>query len=86
MKKIICFIILLLYCLVLSSCNMSCGLGNFNFNKIHCITTNECYTIKSWRNNEMGIEVNTKEYGSLYFSEGTYIMIEDECPICDKEK
>jgi hypothetical protein len=32
----------------------------------------------------MGIEVQTKEYGALYFSEGTYILVENKCPICDK--
>ncbi len=49
---------------------------------IHCLSTNECYEIKSWKNNEIGIKVETKEYGILYFSEGTYILIGEKCPIC----
>ena len=82
MRKLTIFLLLVLYGFMLTSCNMSCGLGNYNFNKVHCITTNECYTIISWHNNEMGIEVKTSEYGTLYFSEGTYILVEKECPIC----
>jgi hypothetical protein len=63
---------------------MNIGFGNYEFNYIHNTITDECYELKSWKDNEMGIEVKTAEYGSLYFSEGTYILVEDECPICNK--
>jgi hypothetical protein len=83
MKKI-SLVLFLCFALFLCSCNENIGFGKFYFGKIHCTTTNECYELKSWRNNEMGIEVQTKEYGALYFSEGTYILVENKCPICDK--
>ena len=69
----------------LCSCNQNIGLGNYSFTKVH-ITTSErdrCVEISSWHNNDVGIEVKTKDYGSLYLSEGTYILIESKCPICD---
>lgn len=69
----------------LCSCNQNIGLGNYSFTKVH-ITTSEhdkCVEISSWHNDDVGIEVKTKDYGSLYLSEGTYILIERECPICD---
>ena len=35
---------------------------------------------------DSGIEVKTKEFGAMFFSEGTYVMIEDaaDCPFCGK--
>lgn len=78
-------IFLIILTLVLTGCgNEDWSLGNFNFRKIHCTVTNECYEVISWRNCETGIEVKTREYGSLFFSEGIYILVEHECPICDK--
>lgn len=72
--------------LSLTACNMNLGLGNFSFKKVHCTVNNVCYEIDSWCNNDMGIEVKTKDYGSMYFSEGTYILVEDKCPICSTKK
>lgn len=83
MKKILS-VMLVMFCLMLTSCNMSLGFGNYNFKKIHCTINNECYSITSWHDNERGIEVKTTEFGALFFSEGTYILVEDKCPICDK--
>lgn len=85
MKKIKFILCSLLVLIVLCSCgNKNYGFGNYEFNYIHNTVTDECYELKSWIDNEMGIEVKTAEYGSLYFSEGTYILVEDECPICSK--
>ena len=58
-----------------SSCgNQSLGMGNYSFTHIHA-------TVKSWHDNEQGIEVDTEEYGAIYCSEGTYILFEDNtCP------
>lgn len=84
MKKIC--LILAFALAMLTSCNLNVGFGNFTFSKIHIDTYNYsgCYDIVSWNDTESpGIEVRTKEYGSIYASEGTYILIEDKCPICD---
>ena len=85
MKKIKTLILSLLVLVALTGCgNMSLGLGNYTFTHVHNLHTNECYEIVKWHDNEMGIEVKTKEYGTLYFSEGSYILVENECPICSK--
>lgn len=89
MKKIISLIILsIMLVTIFTGCgNMSLGVGNFEFNKIHVDTYhyNGCFTIDKWHDNENGIEVKTKEVGSIYLSEGMYILIKDDCPFCASE-
>lgn len=90
MKKIISIIliitVLFLVCSLTTSCNKGLGLGNYNFKKVHiCVgDVNKCVEIEKWYDNEIGIEVKTKNYGALYLSEGTYILIEDKCPLCGR--
>ena len=69
----------------LCACNMSIGFGNFEFKKVHIDTYNYsgCFTVEKWHDNETGIEVKTKETGSLFLSEGSYFLISDDCPFCD---
>ena len=64
---------------------MSCGVGTYTFRKVHVDTYHHegCYTIEKWYENATGIEVRTKEVGSMFLSEGTYILIAEECPFCD---
>ena len=87
MKKILYIILslIILSTFILTSCNMNIGFGHYNFKKIHiCVgNVNKCIEINSWHNNEIGVEVHSKEFGSLYFSEGTYFLVENKCPICD---
>lgn len=86
MKKIIAVIMILALMGTLCACgNMSLGLGNFNFKSIHVDTHHYsgCFTIEKWYENDTGIEVETKEAGSMYLAEGTYALISDECPFCD---
>lgn len=87
MKKIIAMIMVVaLVAVMFVGCgNMSMGLGNFTFKKIHVDTHNYsgCFTIEKWYDNESGIEVKTKEAGSMYLAEGMYILIEDDCPFCE---
>ena len=86
MKKIIAIVVLAAMCLVMmTGCNMSLGMGNCSFKKVHVDTYHYsgCFTIKKWHDNDSGIEVNTEEAGSIFLSEGTYMMIEDDCPFCD---
>lgn len=84
MRKILC-LILIVICFIFSvGCNMSLGIGNYNFTKVHFSVGNSdgCEEISSWHDNELGCEVKLKSGNSLYLSEGTYILIEGECPIC----
>ena len=89
MKKIfIIFMILVLMCCLLTGCgNMLLDLGDFTFNHIHFTDhlNNHCATIEKWYDNANGIEVKTKEYGSMYLSEGSYILFEEaqDCPYCE---
>ena len=90
MKKIISIIliitVLFLVCSLTTSCNQGLGFGNYTFTKVHiCVgDVNKCVEIEKWYDNEIGIEVKTKNYGALYLSEGTYFLVEDKCPICNK--
>lgn len=70
--------------ITLSGCNRSLGVSNYNFRKIHVDTHNYsgCFTIEKWCNDASGIEVKTEEAGFMYFAEGMYVLIEDECPFC----
>ena len=86
MKKILIVFLTVAICLAFTSCgNMSMGPGNYTFKKVHVDTYHNtgCFTIKNWHDSTSGIEVDTEEVGSLFLSEGTYIMVEDECPFCD---
>ena len=75
---------------VLGACgNHKIGFGNFTFRKVHIFThdgRDRCLTIEKWYENNVGIEVRTKECGTLWLSEGTYMLCEDECPICGRER
>ena len=86
MKKIIALVLsTLLTIAMLTGCgNMSLGLGNFTFEKIHVDTHNYngCFTVEKWWDNSNGIEVKTKEAGSMYLAEGVYMLIEKDCPFC----
>ena len=69
-----------------TSCNENWGFGNYNWQHIHFSDAvgGHCATISSWHDNETGIEVHTKEYGSMFLSEGSYILFEtNNCPFCD---
>lgn len=75
-----------------SICMTGCGNmavldpGNYNFTHLHTDTYHKpmCFTIEKWWDNSTGIEVKTSECGTLYFSEGDYILIENgtNCPYC----
>ena len=87
MKKLFVLILALVMCLgLLAGCNMSMGLGNFSYKKIHIDTHHYsgCLTIEKWYENDSGIEVKTKEAGSVFASEGTYILLggDKDCPFC----
>ena len=84
MKKRIILMIMTTTMLLTGCGNMALGIGNYTFKKIHVDTHNYngCFTVEKWHDNTSGIEVKTKEVGSLYLAEGMYMLIEDECPFC----
>ena len=85
MKKTVTILLVLALALALCACgNMSLGFGEYSFEKIHVDTYHfsGCLTVEKWYENERGIEVKTHEAGNLYFSEGTYVLVEDQCPFC----
>ena len=88
MKKVIVLILVsAMVAVVFAGCgNMSLGVGNFNYKKIHIDTHHYsgCLTVKKWYENSSGVEVLTEEAGSVFASEGTYIMLggDKECPFC----
>lgn len=86
-RKTIIAALVTVLAITLSGCNMSFGLGNYNFRKIHIDTHNYsgCFTIEKWYNDASGIEVKTEEAGFMYFAEGMYMLIEDECPFCKED-
>ena len=88
MKRIIAVLLLLCcLCACLAGCgNQSLGFGTFTFEHIHFTDhiDSHCATIERWVDSETGIEVKTKEFGSLFLSEGSYILVSktDDCPYC----
>lgn len=90
MKKLLVFILTLVLCLsMFSGCNKSYGFGNYEYNKVHIDTYHHsgCLTVEKWYEGSTGIEVKTKEAGSIFLSEGTYILLNGDkgCPFCDVE-
>ena len=90
MKKIFAIVLVLIIVLSLTACgNENWGFGNYNFTHVHVSdgVDGYCATIKSWHDNERGIELHTEEFGNVYLSEGTYALFEygQDCPFCAAE-
>lgn len=88
MKHRIIAIIALIIIIVVCFCgcgNMSLGLGNYEFNKVHVDTYHYsgCLEVEKWYDVSTGIEIRTENGESLFLSEGTYMLVEDECPFCE---
>lgn len=88
MKKLIVFVLVLITVLALSACgNENWGIGNYSWNHVHFSDAVEgyCATISSWHDNDTGIEIHTNEWGSMFLSEGSYVLFEDgaKCPFCN---
>lgn len=87
MKKFIAIALAAILCLMmLVGCNENWGFGNYSWKHIHFSDAIEghCATISSWHDNTTGIEVHTVECGSMFLSEGSYILFENAsgCPYC----
>ena len=89
MKKLLAIIFALVMVVTLfAGCgNMSMGLGSFTYEKIHIDTHHffGCLTVEKWYESGSGVEVLTKEAGSIFASEGTYVLIGGAkgCPFCE---
>lgn len=91
MKKLIAmFVVIVMLAGMMAGCNVGLGPGNFNFKKVHVDTHgySGCFTVEKWYDNETGIEVKTKEAGTMYLSEGTYVLLggDKPCPFCKGDK
>ena len=87
MKKVICVLFAVLMMISLCACgNENWGIGNYTYTHVHISDGAEghCAGVTSWYDNDLGIELHTKEFGSIYCSEGTYFLFEDgiKCPFC----
>ena len=86
MRKFIAVLMIALMAFGLCACNENWGFGNYSWKHIHFSDAIEghCATISSWHDNSTGIEVHTVECGSMFLSEGSYILFENAsgCPYC----
>lgn len=86
MKKVLAILLAVIILMLCCGCNMSMGLGSYTFEKVHICDFSGHYmdaTVDKWHDNETGIEIQTKEYGSIFLSEGTYVLFSGECPLCN---
>ena len=87
MKKIIAILLATIMIFTFAACgNENWGFGNYNWKHIHFsdAINGYCATISSWHDNTTGIEIHTVECGSMFLSEGSYILFESsvDCPFC----
>lgn len=86
MKKFIAIVMIMVMALTLCACNENWGFGNYSWRHVHFTNNVEgyCATISSWHDNTAGIELHTVECGSMFLSEGSYILFESagDCPFC----
>lgn len=91
MKKMLTIILLLIFTLVLTSCNRQAFDFSLKYTKIHMSFDGQnykCYNISSWRDYDDGeqIQVNIEGYGTILTSSYNAILIVDKCPFCDDEE
>ena len=89
MKKIIAILLATIMIFTFAACgNENWGFGNYNWKHVHFSDAIEghCATISSWHDNSTGIEIHTVECGSVFLSEGSYILFENgaDCPFCEE--
>ena len=86
MKKMM-FALLCVASLGLTGCNKQIGWGSYSFHKVHVqmygMDKAVHFEIESWQDDDGGIELKTKNHGTILLGDGTYMMYdEDNCPIC----
>ena len=75
--------------LALTACNTDIGFGSYSFHKVHVQMYNmdkpAHFEVETWKDDEGGIELKTKNYGTIFLGDNTYMLYDiDECPICGK--
>lgn len=75
--------------LLLLVCSVGCGnrvyvRDNHEYSRIHVGTSNyvDCFEVDKYFMEDTGIGVTTTDGDVMWLSVGTYILVEDECPIC----
>jgi len=87
MKKTIA-LLMAVAALSLSGCNEQVvGWGSLSFHHVHIQMLGQSepvhLLVTSWRNDEGGIELKTKNFGTILVGDGTYLAYDvEECPIC----
>lgn len=90
MKNIKLLGVLLVSCLATlgtTSCNATVGYGSFTFTKAHIqmpgMSVPTHLDVVSWKDDEGGVELKTKNFGTIIIGDGTYCLYDgDKCPIC----
>ena len=88
---ILMVVIIMVVAVFANSCgNHSIGIGEYDWKHIHYSLhggDSGCATVEKWYESGTGLEVVTTEHGSMFFSEGAYILISDarDCPFCSGE-
>ena len=87
MRKFIAIVMIMVMTLAMCACgNENWGFGNYSWKHVHFsdAVSGHCATISSWHDNTTGIEIHTVECGSMFLSEGSYILFESgsDCPFC----
>lgn len=87
MRKFIAIVMIMVMALAMCACgNENWGFGNYSWKHVHFsdAVSGHCATISSWHDNTTGIEIHTVECGSMFLSEGSYILFESgsDCPFC----
>ena len=68
-----------------ASCSITVG---WRYKKVHICANgiDKCIPIEQGFFDSDGVEIRSSEYGVIFLSNGTYILIIDKCPICDAKK
>ena len=87
MRKKFIFLLAVIASLGLTGCNKQIGWGSYSFHKVHIqmygMSEAVHLEIESWQDDDGGIELKTKNHGTILIGDGTYMMYDkDECPIC----
>ena len=83
-KKFVIVALMVATIMLLAGCGNENLFGDYTFTKVHVDTHHHSqdFTVKTWTVSESGIKVDTEECGTMFIAEGTYILLEDECPFC----
>lgn len=85
-ENVLCVIVALaIFVCIVTSCSALFHTTK-QYDVVHvCDNYGNCfdYEIKSYNFDRFGgAYIETKEYGSMYLSEGTYALFEKDCPLC----